>query len=196
MIPGIILASGASTRMGSPKALLTMPNGSTFVWTLITTLLDGGVDDVFVVGRGEDRPLRDEVESLPRSRFVENARADEGQLSSVIAGLNAADRPGVGGVLVTLVDLPLIAPATVRILIEAFAAAHVPIARTSHRGRHGHPVIFGRQVFDELRRANPAVGAKSVVRAHEASVLDVEVDDEGVLRDIDTPEDYRRLTQH
>ena len=196
MIPGIILASGASTRMGSPKALLTMPNGSTFVWTLVTTLIDGGVDDVFVVGRSEDRPLRDEVERLPRSRFVENARADEGQLSSVIAGLNAADRPGVGGVLVTLVDLPLIAPATVRILIEAFAAAHVPIARTSHRGRHGHPVIFGRQVFDELRRANPAVGAKSVVRAHEASVLDVEVDDEGVLRDIDTPEDYRRLTQH
>ena len=57
-------------------------------------------------------------------------------------------------------------------------------------------MIFGRQVFDELRRANPAVGAKSVVRAHEASVLDVEVDDEGVLQDIDTPEDYRRLTQH
>ena len=196
MIPGIILASGASTRMGSPKALLTMPNGATFVWTLVTTLIDGGVDDVFVVGRGEDRPLRDEVERLPRSRFVENARADEGQLSSVIAGLNAADRPGVGGVLVTLVDLPLIAPATVRILIEAFAAAHVPIARTIHRGRHGHPVIFGRPVFDELRRANPAVGAKSVVRAHEASVLDVEVDDEGVLQDIDTPEDYRRLTQH
>jgi molybdenum cofactor cytidylyltransferase len=196
MIPGIILASGASTRMGSPKALLTMPDGSTFVWTLVTTLIDGGVDDVFVVGRAEDRPLRDEVERLPRSRFVENARADEGQLSSVIAGLNAADRPGVGGVLVTLVDLPLIAPATVRILIEAFAAAHVPIARTSHRGRHGHPVIFGRQVFDELRRANPAVGAKSVVRAHAASVLDVEVDDEGVLRDIDTPEDYRRLTKH
>ena len=182
--------------MGSPKALLTMPDGSTFVWTLVTTLIDGGVDDVFVVGRAEDRPLRDEVERLPRSRFVENARADEGQLSSVIAGLNAADRPGVGGVLVTLVDLPLIAPATVRILIEAFAAAHVPIARTSHRGRHGHPVIFGRQVFDELRRANPAVGAKSVVRAHAASVLDVEVDDEGVLRDIDTPEDYRRLTKH
>jgi molybdenum cofactor cytidylyltransferase len=196
VIPGIILASGASTRMGSPKALLTMPNGSTFVWTLVTTLIDGGVDDVFVVGRTEDRPLRDEVERLPRSRFVENARADEGQLSSVIAGLNAADRPGVGGVLVTLVDLPLLAPATVRILIDAFTAAHVPIARTSHRGRHGHPVIFGRQVFDELRRANPAVGAKSVVRAHESSLLDVEVDDEGVLRDIDTPEDYRRLTQH
>ena len=195
MIPGIILAAGASTRMGRSKPLLTLPNGSTFVEALTTTLVDGGVADVLIVGRPGDQPLRDAVERLPRARFAENARADEGQLSSVIAGLNAADRPGVTGVLVTPVDLPLIAAHTVRILLASFSAAHVPIARTSHGGRHGHPVIFGRRVFDELRHADPTVGAKSVLRAHQASVLDVEVDDAGVLRDIDTPEDYARLTE-
>ena len=194
MIPGIILAAGASTRMGRPKALLTLSDGSTFVQAVTASLIDGGVADVLIVGRPDDRGLRDEVAGLPRTRFVENARAEEGQLSSVIAGLNAADRPGVGAVLVTLVDLPLIKADTVRTLIDTFLTTHALIARTSHRGRHGHPVIFGRRVFDELRHADPQVGAKLVIRAHQASVLDVEVDDGGVLRDIDTPEDYADLT--
>ena len=95
--------------------------------------------------------------------------------------------------LVTLVDLPLIKAATVRTLIDTFLTTHAPVARTSHRSRHGHPVIFARHVFDELRHADPEVGAKSVIRVHQASVLDVEVDDAGVLRDIDTPEDYADL---
>ena len=194
MIPGIILAAGASTRMGRPKALLTLSDGSTFVQAVTASLIDGGVADVLIVGRPDDRGLRDEVAGLPRTRFVENARAEEGQLSSVIAGLNAADRPGVGAVLVTLVDLPLIKADTVRTLIDTFLTTHALIARTSHRGRHGHPVIFGRRVFDELRHADPQVGAKSVIRTHQPSVLDVEVDDGGVLRDIDTPEDYADLT--
>jgi molybdenum cofactor cytidylyltransferase len=194
MIPGIILAAGASTRMGRPKALLTLSDGSTFVQAVTASLIGGGVADVLIVGRPDDRGLRDEVEGLSRTRFVENARAEEGQLSSVVAGLNAADRPGVGAVLVTLVDLPLIKAETVRTLIDTFLSTHALIARTSHRGRHGHPVIFARRVFDELRHAEPQVGAKSVIRAHLPSVLDVEVDDGGVLRDIDTPEDYADLT--
>jgi molybdenum cofactor cytidylyltransferase len=194
VIPGIILAAGASTRMGRPKALLTLSDGSTFLQAVTASLSDGGVADVLIVGRPDDRALRDEVERLPRTRFVENARAEEGQLSSVIAGLNAADRPGIAAVLVTLVDLPLIKAATVRTLIDAFLSSHAPVARTSHLGRHGHPVIFARRVFDELRHADPQVGAKSVIRSHQSSVLDVEVEDGGVLRDIDTPEDYAGLT--
>jgi molybdenum cofactor cytidylyltransferase len=195
MIPGIILAAGASTRMGTAKPLLTLPSGQTFVEAVAATLTEGGVADVLIVGRPDDRPLRDAAERLTRARFVENSHAEEGQLSSVIAGLNAADRPGVTGVLVTLVDLPLIAPTTVKALLDAFSTAHAPIARASYQDRHGHPVIFARRVFDELRRADPAVGAKSVVRAYAASVLEVAVDDENVLRDFDTPDDYHGLTE-
>ena len=195
MIPGIILAAGASTRMGTAKPLLTLPNGQTFVEAVAAALSEGGVADVLIVGRPDDRPLRDAVERLAQARFVENAHAEAGQLSSVIAGLNAADRPGVTGILVTLVDLPLIASATVNALLDGFSTAHAPIARASYRGRHGHPVIFARRVFDELRRADPNVGAKSVLRAHAGSVLEVAVDDENVLRDFDTPDDYRALTE-
>jgi molybdenum cofactor cytidylyltransferase len=179
--------------MGRPKALLTLPDGSSFVHRLAASLRDGGVADVLVVGRPEDERLRAEVEIQIGARFVENARADEGQLSSVIAGVNAADHPGAIAVLITPVDLPLIQSTSVAALLAAFSAAHAPIGRTMYRGRHGHPVIFGRKVFDELRRADPAVGAKAVLRPRESDVLNVEVDDPGVVWDVDTPEDYARL---
>jgi molybdenum cofactor cytidylyltransferase len=195
MIPGVILAAGRSTRMGRPKALLPIgDSGVTFVTRLVQTLLDGGINDVLVVGRPEDGELRREVEGggLP-VRLVENPRAETGQLSSVIAALNAADHPGVRGMLVTLVDLPLVTPQTIGALLSAFSSTGASVVRATHQGRHGHPVIFGRPVFDDLRRADPAIGAKAVLRAGGGGVVDIEVDDPGVLFDVDLPEDYARL---
>ena len=66
------------------------------------------------------------------------------------------------------------------------------VVRPVGESRHGHPVLFGRQVFAELRQADPAVGARAVVRARRADAVDVPVDDAGAFRDIDTPEDYKR----
>ncbi len=91
----------------------------------------------------------------------------------------------------TLVDVPLVKPSTVAALLARTAASRAPILRAVHDGRHGHPVIFGRAVFAALRAADPAAGAKAVVRAFD--VDDVEVDDPGVVRDVDTPDDYDRL---
>ena len=195
MIPGVILAAGRSSRMGQSKALLPVRSGGqSFVRHLAAVLLEGGVIDVIVVGRPDDGPLRAEVESAGTGvRLVVNAHADAGQLSSVIAGVNAADRPGVHGVLVTPVDVPLILPGTVRALLTAFAARRAPVLRATYLGRHGHPVIFGRGVFDALRRADPAVGAKAVVQAHAGELVDLDVDDPGVLHDIDAPDDYARV---
>jgi molybdenum cofactor cytidylyltransferase len=195
MIPGIILAAGRSLRMGRSKALLPcVDRGDTFVRRLAVALCEGGVEEALVVGRPEDDELRAEVEALAvRARYVENAKADEGQLSSVLAGLAAADRPGVRAILVTPVDAPMIAPATVAALLAAFRSSTSPIVRAVHLGRHGHPVIFSREVFEDLRHADPARGARAVLRAHAARVVDVEVEDPGVLGDVDTPADYDAL---
>ena len=195
MIPGVILAAGLSSRMGRSKALLpTSAGGPTFVRQLSRSLLAGGVVDVLVVARPDDTALRTEVESLGTGvRLVVNAHADRGQLSSVIAGLNAADRPGVHGVLVTPVDIPFVKPGTVRALLTAFASRHVLLLRATYLGRHGHPIIFGRGVFEELRHADPAVGAKAVVKAHADEGIDFDVDDPAVLHDIDNPDDYARV---
>jgi CTP:molybdopterin cytidylyltransferase MocA len=184
--------------MGAPKPLLmTGPSGPTFVRRLAASLIEGGAADALVVGRMGDEGLIAEVRACAElgmcARFVPNPHADRGQLSSVIAGLNAADRPGVAAVLVTPVDAPLIRSETVRTLIAAFTSSGAPIVRATYRGRHGHPVIFGRAVFAELRAADPTIGAKATVRAHARDLLDVDVDDPGVTQDIDDPADYGAL---
>lgn len=193
MIAGIILAAGRSSRMGASKALLFASSSETFVSRLIATLRSGGLAAPVVVGRADDELLRREVERH-LCRFVVNPNADAGgQLSSLLAGLAAADRADLRGVLAVPVDAPLVTPHTVAALVAVFEATLAPVVRPRHAGRHGHPVIFSRAVFDELRRADPAAGAKAVVRAHERAVVNVDVDDPGVLGDVDTPEAYRAL---
>ena len=189
MTPGIVLAAGGSTRMGRAKALLAAGDRP-FVRRILETLEAGGIANRFVVVRPGDGALVAAIEAAG-ARVISNPRADEGQLSSLIAGLDAADTIGVDAVLVTLVDVPLVEASTVRDLLARAAMSSAPIVRAVYRGRHGHPVIFKRATFEALRRADPAVGAKEVVRAH--AVEDVEIDDPGVVEDVDTPADYERL---
>ena len=195
MVVGIVLAAGASSRMGRPKALLPLGD-DVFVTRVCATLQEAGLDDVVVVAGAERAAIGAAIAAAGlRARVVENPRREQGQLSSVLAGLAVADRPGVGAVLVHLVDVPLVRVATVRAVMDAFSRTQAPVVRPVAGGRHGHPVLFARRVFDELRRADPAIGAKAVVRAHAASACDVPVDDQGACRDFDTPGDLAELAE-
>jgi molybdenum cofactor cytidylyltransferase len=190
MTPAIVLAAGASTRMGRPKALLDAGN-RTFIRRILDTLREAGLPEAVVVIRAGQDEIVAAVEASGFGRTVLNPRAEEGQLSSLIAGLDAIDRPGVEAALVTLVDVPLIGPDAVRLVLARAAVSAAPVIRAVHQGRHGHPVIFTRSLFEALRRADPAVGAKAVVRA--VPIEDVETGDPGVVEDVDTPEEYARL---
>lgn len=192
MIPAIVLAAGASSRMGRPKALLRAGD-RTFVRAILETLRAGGVPDAVVVIRSGNPEVMAEIEASGFGRHVVNPRPDEGQLSSLLIGLDAVDRDGVEGVLVTLVDVPLIGADAVRTLIARARASDAPVLRAVHEGRHGHPVLFKKRVFDALRRADPAIGAKAVIR--EWPPEDVEVPEPGVVEDIDTPADYTRVVE-
>jgi molybdenum cofactor cytidylyltransferase len=191
MYPGIVLAAGRSSRFGRPKALA--PAGATtFIAQILKVLADAGVRDRIVVARPADGALKDEVDkSLARGRIVVNPDPDRGQLSSLIAGLDSIDDPVADGALVLLVDMPLVTSLAIRRVVDAASSSSAAVVRASYGGRHGHPVVFKRAAFDALRRADPAVGAKAVV--HALTAEDVEVDDRGVLEDIDTREDYQRL---
>ena len=179
--------------MGRPKALLPL-GGGTFITRLCSTLTAAGLDDVIVVAGAEIEAVRSAVCRAGLSaRIIENPRRDEGQLSSVLAGLAVADHPGVEAVVVHLVDAPFVSSGTVRAVMDAFRRTRAPVVRPVINGRHGHPVLFARSVFDELRRADPSLGAKAVVRAHAAEVFEVPVDDAGACQDIDTPADYARF---
>ncbi len=194
IVPGIVLCGGRSRRMGQHKALLpTSQANETFIGRIVRVLREGGVDDVVVVV-GPHMPALDVAftgqEPLPR--VVINQLPDRGQLSSLLVGLSVVDRPGVAGVLVTLVDVPLIDSETVYQLKELYQETRAPVVRPTRNGRHGHPVIFDRAVFSELRRADHAVGAKAVVHTHLTDAVELAVDSEGSFLDIDTPADYMR----
>lgn len=194
MIPAIVLAAGRSSRMGRPKALLPLENGDTFLSRIVRTLQAAGVEDVVVVLGHDAEAIAESMAATDlRVRVAFNREYDRGQLSSLLAGLNVVDRPGVQAVLVTLVDVPLVSEATVRAVIERYRETRVPIVRPRSGERHGHPLLIDRSVFDELRRADDAAGAKPVVRAHASDNGDVAVRDEGAFVDIDTTADYRRI---
>ena len=197
MIPAVVLAAGKSSRMGRTKALLPIGSGETFLTRILRVLREGGIERVIVVIGGDAASVR---ASLPRGdaslTAVENPHFEDGQLSSLLVGLAAVEQRfnDVEGVLVTLVDLPLISPATVRSVLETFRAhAAAPLVRPRRGNRYGHPVIFNQTIFGELRRADPTRGAKPVVHAHAAEEVNVDVDDDGAFTDIDTPEDYARV---
>jgi molybdenum cofactor cytidylyltransferase len=194
VISAIVLAAGKSTRMGRPKASLPLDSRDTFLSRIVETFRAVDVKDiVVVVGHDADSIMRSFSLTNAQARFVSNADYEAGQLSSFICGLNAIERPGLEATLMTLVDVPLVTPRTVRAVIERWVATRAPIVRPVRGEEHGHPILIAQSVFDEIRQANPSIGAKAVVRAHASAIGDVEVDDTGAFIDIDTETDYRQL---
>ena len=192
MIPAIVLAGGRSSRMGRPKALLPIGDDETFFDRITRTLVEAGLDEVVVVVGADARAIR--ATAAPRAgvRIVDNPDHERGQLTSLVAGL-AAIGGNAEAALVTLIDVPLVSTLTVRALLTEWRTRPAPIIRPVSNGRHGHPVIFDRTLFAELRAADPRQGAKLVVRAHAAAIVEVPVEDEGAFTDIDTLEDYERV---
>src|SRR5262249_38675618 len=184
--------------MGSPKALLPDRDGRPFVARIVRTFADAGFDEGTVV-TGAVHPrivdaVRDDHPPIV-VHFARNPDPSRGQLSSIWTGLDAAVRPATSAILVTLVDLPFVSSATVRAVADAYRRSRAPIVRPIVDGRHGHPVLFDRTLFEALRVADPSAGAKSVVRAHADAIVHVNVDDPGSLADIDTPDEYERLVR-
>jgi molybdenum cofactor cytidylyltransferase len=184
VIGAIVLAAGASSRMGRPKAAMTLdPQGPTFLDAILASLEASGVAAVRVVVRPgrKRRDVRDVVNPSPAA----------GMLSSVQCGLRALP-DGLDAVFVWPVDHPLVLRATVDAMIAAWRTGGAPIVVPTHGGRRGHPVLFAARVLPELFQADGPRGAAAVVHAH-ADRLELPVADPGVLHDVDTPEDYARL---
>jgi molybdenum cofactor cytidylyltransferase len=194
VIPAVVLAAGRSSRMGRAKATLPLGDRETFLTRIVRTLIEAGVDDVVVVVGHEAETIGAALaaSNLP-ARIVVNRDYDRGQLSSLQAALAVIDRPGVTAALVTLVDVPLVSAETIRAVIGRYQQTRAPIVRPADGDRHGHPLLVDRSVFAELRGADPAGGAKAIIRAHASSAGEMPCTDEGAFLDVDTPDEYQAL---
>jgi CTP:molybdopterin cytidylyltransferase MocA len=195
MIAGIILAAGESSRMGRDKALLPLGR-ETFVERLIEILRDEVRPLLLVLGHHADEiAARIPRPALTDLQLVRNPDYKLGQLSSLQAALRCLQGQSVAGALVCLVDHPSITTAVVRTVIERFRTRQSRIIIPTCNGRRGHPVFFSAELFPELLAAPLDQGARVVVRRHAAEVEFVETGEEGILLDIDRPEDYALLRE-
>ena len=186
-VSAILLAAGASRRMGSCKQLLTL-QGRTVIARCLEALLDGGVDEVVVVVS----PAGDQVERAAGSypvRVVRNADPDGDMAASIRTGRDAL-APDAAGVLIALCDYPLVCAQTIARLIEAHRLDPQGIIIPCHKGRRGHPPLLPRRLLDQL---TPPLTLKELLRLHPQRTRQLDLDDVGVLVDMDTPEDYRRI---
>lgn len=183
----IILAGGASSRMGGPKPLLEW-EGVSFAARLAKLYGEFCAPVVLVLGYHHER-IRQQA-GIPRSVAVTvNPAPERGMLSSLQCGLRALPA-GLDGFLFTPCDYPAVRRETVAALIAAFQGG-VCIPR--HDGRNGHPVLCAQPLRAELLALAADASAKDVIRAHRHETVWVDVDDPGTVTDVDTPADYQNL---
>src|SRR5262249_12725001 len=188
MIAAIVLAAGLARRMGRQKLLLDLKGKPVVRWSVDTVLPH--VDDCVVVTGHDDAAVRAALKGL-RVRYAVNPHPEDGQGSSIATGAGALESRTTA-VLVVLGDQPLTPPDVVPRLLAARRASAKAIAAPSYRGTRGTPVLFGAEVFPELRALAGDAGARDVVIARPERVVIVELD-VAMPADVDTPEDLARL---
>jgi CTP:molybdopterin cytidylyltransferase MocA len=188
-IHGIVLAAGASKRMGKPKPLLET-DGATFLERAIKLLRTAGCTYVVAVVNDSDDWIA-RVADTAGAAVVINDQPESEQIDSLrLAIANLPD--GYDGVVVMPVDFPRVQQETVTTLLQEFARKPSAVLNPAHKGRAGHPVIFSRDVVTELLGPDLPDGARSVIESHTRDARTLEVNDPGVLIDIDTPSDYQQ----
>ena len=194
MISAIVLAAGESKRMGRPKQLLEW-QGKPLLQHSLESLINSAVDEIILVLGHEADRIRATLPALP-IKIVINPDYQQGMASSLRRGLLAADRSSEA-FLVLLADQPGIGPEIMNTIIRTFRQADPRrgIVRPVCRGRRGHPVLIGAQYREEVLRLQGDLGARQILMNHPGDVLEIDVEDNAILEDIDTPEEYQNYTK-
>lgn len=186
----LVLAAGRSSRMGDLKPLLKI-GAKTVLERVISVFTEAGIKDVRVILGYRHSELLPQIEECGAS-WIRNYQWEQGMFSSVKAGVAA-----IGGLtrcfLVMPVDIPMVEPATIDKLVDVFDQSGKFVCYPTFRGKRGHPPVISTQYrYEILQWENPG-GLGGFLKQKRADAIDVDVEDEGILLDIDTPEDYRNL---
>jgi molybdenum cofactor cytidylyltransferase len=187
IISAILLGAGESKRMGVDK--LSLPwRRKTVLEHCFETLLQSEVQEIVVVLGNRNQRVKNRFQ-VWKTKVVVNPYSKRGMSTSIRKGLQAI-HPGSAGILIALGDQPFLKTRTINALVRAFDRREEGIIIPSFRGRMGHPVIFHKRYRKELLNLRGDVGGRTVVDRHPEEVKVVPVKSEGVVKDVDTWQDY------
>ena len=193
MLSLIVLAAGKSSRMRGRNKLLAKIEKKPMIRRVVEVALNSKVDEVIVVLGWEAQKIQEVLADLP-CRFVLNKDFEHGQSSSVKAGLKEIGTT-TRAILVLPGDVARIDTHSINMVLDAYNDGKAPIVVAAHKGRLGHPILLSKELFEEILQIDEQTfGLKSVVKRHQTETRIIETGTENVVRDVDTPEDLRRIS--
>jgi len=190
----VVLAAGRGSRMGKQKALMEW-KGQTFLSRVVNSLRPVNLDSLVVVLGFENEKVYRKHRLLDDVTFLVNKNPADGMISSLRCALKQSGKYW-RAIMVTLVDHPAISTDTYR-CVKCAADEHPDsVIIPSYNGRRGHPVVFPACLFGELMQQDLPVGARTVLSRHQNMVIEIPIDDYGIVLHIDTPDDLHKLRKH
>ena len=197
MISAVILAAGESKRMGKQNKLLLPVAGEALLVKLIKSVCDSDVGQVIVVIGHEAEKIRRKLNNFPLS-FVYNPNFSEGMTTSIKCGVKEVS-PDCDGYMICLADMPFINTSEINKLIHAYDQNRIKEKRLIvipvYQGHRGNPVLFSTEFREDILGHKMEYGCKGVIMNNFESVKEIEMDDDSMLLDVDTLEDYQRATE-
>ena len=190
---GVILAAGASSRMGRDKALLPWHSG-TFLSAAIRALQSS--TELVMVVASENEANLEPIVNAEAAFMVRNPNPEQGQFSSLQCGLREVLNRGRDAAIVTLVDRPAPSWQIIEQLKNAFLGGNDALWAVvpEYAGKHGHPIVVGREMIEAFLRAPATSSAREVEHVHQQHIAYLAVTDPAVVANVDTPEDFENLT--
>jgi len=194
MISAIILAAGESKRMGQQKLLMRWGEKNV-IQHVVSVFTEAGVDDILVVTGSHRSEVEASLSQLNknypvRNAFNENFSAGD-MLSSIQCGLRDLIEKGSTAALIALGDQPQVREGSVRRVCETFKETGSPLVVPSYQMRRGHPWLVARSLWGEILAMRAPQTPRDFLNSHAEQIKYVEVDDEGILADLDTLEQYQ-----
>ncbi len=190
-VEAVVLAAGKSTRMGQQKLLMPYKNSS-IIKRVVEALSNSLVNQITVVTGSDKKAIEKELVACD-ILFTHNEKYENGMLSSVQKGVETVNQ-NCDGIMILLGDQPMVSKSVIDRLISVFQKTKSGLIVPAYKGKRGHPVLIDSKYREQINSINPEIGLRELFLNNENDILEVEINTNDILKDIDTPEEYKKET--